>query len=76
MFYVYGDYGYDTECELYSHKSRDYAQRWAEGYTRRDTGGYNVIEVAYFADDGEYVTVWRCDAEDPELAGAWDYAGA
>ena len=67
-FHVYGDYGYTSECELYSHKSRDFAQRWAEGYTRSgDMGGYDVIEVAYFAEDGEYVVVWRMDAEDPEF---------
>ena len=73
-FYVYGDYGYESECELYSHKSRDYAQRWAEGYTRNgDKGGYDVIEVAYFDNDGEYIVLWRMDSEDREMAGEFLY---
>jgi hypothetical protein len=42
--------------------------RWAEGYTRNgDMGGYEVIEVAYFDEDGEYKVLWRMDAEDPEV---------
>jgi len=65
MFYVFGDYGYQSQCELYSHKNREYAERWAEGYTRNgDLGGYSVIEVAYFKDDGEYQTVWTLYAEE------------
>jgi hypothetical protein len=72
MFYVYGDYGYESQCELYSDGSRAAAEQWAIGYTRNGTGGYDQIEVAYFASNGEYVTVWRCDAEDPEFAGGFD----
>jgi hypothetical protein len=67
-FYVYGDYGYTTEQELHSQPSAEYAKQWAEGYTRwGDMGGYNVIEVAYFDEEGEYVVIWRMDAEDPEF---------
>jgi hypothetical protein len=66
-FYVYGDYGYASECELHSQPSAEYAMRWAEGYTRHDMGGYNVIEVAYFDEEGEYMVIWRRDAEDPEM---------
>jgi len=67
-YYVYGDYGYASECELHSQTSAEYAMRWAEGYTRNgDMGGYEVIEVAYFDDDGEYKVLWRMDAEDPEF---------
>jgi hypothetical protein len=67
-FYVYGDYGYASECELHSQPSAEYAKQWAEGYTRwGDMGGYDVIEVAYFNADGEYVVIWRMDAEDPEF---------
>ena len=69
-FYVYGDYGYTSENELYSHESRVWAERWADNYTRwGDMGGYDVIEVAYFDEDGEYHVVWRMDSEDPEYAG-------
>jgi hypothetical protein len=30
-------------------------------------GGYDVIEVAYFDEEGEYVVIWRMDREDPEF---------
>ena len=44
-----------------------FAKRWAEGYTRNgEMGGYGVIEVAYFTDDGEYRTVWTQYAEENE----------
>ena len=64
---VYGDYGYTSEQELYTCTSRDDAVRWAKNYCRRDTGGYNVVEAAYFAADGEYVTVWCYHAQEDEL---------
>jgi hypothetical protein len=66
-YIVYGDYGYVNEQELYSCNSRDQAVVWAKKYCRRDTGGYNVIEVAYFANDGEYVPVWQFEAEEELL---------
>jgi len=66
-YYVYGDYGYASENELHSQPSAEYAKQWAEGYTRHDMGGYDVIEVAYFDEDGEYRVLWRMDAEDPEF---------
>ena len=72
-FYVYGDYGYESQCELYTHTSREFAQRWAEGYTRYgDCGGYGVIEVAYFTEDGEYRTVWTLYDEEREPAAEYD----
>lgn len=64
-YYVYGDYGYVSECELYETNSLQEARTFARRYTRwGDFGGYNVIEVAWFADDGEYVTELRIEADD------------
>ena len=56
---VYGDYGYTSETELYRTTSLKAAIHWAERYCQReDMGGFNVVEVAYHADDGEYITEW------------------
>lgn len=68
-FKVYGDYGYVSECLLYDTDSRSEALRWAERYVSGgDLGGYNVIEVAWFADSGEYMTefTYRSDEQDQE----------
>ena len=73
-YHVFGDYGYESECELYSHTSSAFAKRWAEGYTRRgEMGGYGVIEVAYFSDDGEYRPIWTQYAEEdePDYGRSW-----
>ena len=65
---VYGDYGYVDETVLFESNSRDEAVRWAERYVRRgDTGGYGVIEVASFAEDGEYLTHWVFQAQDENI---------
>lgn len=57
---VYGDYGYVSECLLYEDTGIKSAIRWVEDYISDNTfGGYNIIEVAEFADDGEYI-VHRC----------------
>ena len=66
---VYGDYGYTSECLLYETDSISAATQWAEGYIDRgDFGGYNMIEVAEFADDGEYIVhrLWEQDLFDAE----------
>jgi len=63
---VYGDYGYVTEQVLFESNSRNEAIRWAKNYTRRDLGGYAVIEVASFAKCGEYITHWAIQAEEEE----------
>lgn len=62
---VYGDYGYESETLLEEFDSKAEAIRWAEGYTESDTGGFMMVEVAYFADE-EYVTVWTITAEDDD----------
>lgn len=62
MFRVYGDYGYVSQCELFTSVSQNEAIRWATQYIANDSsfGGYTIIEVAYFdryAEYDEYVTV-------------------
>lgn len=75
-YYVYGDYGYTSEQELYDTQSLQEALSFAHNYTRwGDMGGYNCIEVAWFADDGEYVTELRIDApeEFQDQEEDWEY---
>lgn len=65
---VFGDYGYTTETELYTTTSLTAATRWAERYCESDDmGGFDVVEVAWFADDGEYVTEWKKESEEEFL---------
>ena len=67
MYKIYGDYGYTTETLLEEFESYAEAKRWLDGYTDAgDFGGYTVIEIARFAEDGEYVVEYRADAEDYE----------
>lgn len=67
MYKIYGDYGYIAETLLEEFTDFGDAVRWVEGYIQDgDFGGYNVIEIATFADSGEYVTERRWDAEDAE----------
>jgi hypothetical protein len=64
-YFVYGDYGYVSECELYQTNNLAEAKAWATNYTRwGDMGGYNCIEVAWFAEDGEYMTEMRIEADE------------
>ena len=66
MYKIYGDYGYTSECLLKECDTRSEALRWADRYVEDDFGGYAVIEVARFEDDGEYTVVMRYRAEDYE----------
>lgn len=73
---VYGDYGYITETALFESQKEQEAIEWLKNYVRDgDTGGYEVLEVAYHAPDGEYMTVFtyqRSDFEDDEdLIDEW-----
>jgi hypothetical protein len=66
-FKIYGDYGYTTETLLEEFDTRSEAIRWAEAYAESgDFGGYTCIEVAWFAESGEYVVERGYDAEDWE----------
>ena len=61
-YHVYGDYGFESECELESFSSYNGAIHWAKGYVRGgDMGGYNRIDVLSFADDGEAIEHWHTD---------------
>ena len=55
---VYGDYGYANETVLHTSTSRLDAIEWAKEYAEWDNDEYEVIEVGYHAEDGEYVTVF------------------
>ena len=61
---IYGDYGYQSETLLWETDDRAEALRWAERAGADGVGGHDVIEVARFADDGEYMTVMVYRAED------------
>jgi hypothetical protein len=66
-FKIYGDYGYTTETLLEEFDTRSEAVRWAERYVESgDFGGYTMIEIAWFAEDGEYMVERRFEAEDYE----------
>jgi hypothetical protein len=61
-FFVFGDYGYVNEQALFSgteSEARLFAEDYAENHDK-----FTCIEVAYFADDGEYVDVLRLFPED------------
>jgi len=65
MFKIYGDYGYTTENLLEEFDTYEEAERWVEGYIRwGDFGGYDVIEIAFFDEHGEYIMERRYDKED------------
>jgi hypothetical protein len=67
MYKIYGDYGYTTETLLEEFDTRGEALRWADRYVESgDFGGYSTIEIAFFAEDGEYVPVMVYRAEDYE----------
>lgn len=57
-FKIYGDYGYTSENLLEEFATYSEAKRWFDRYTQwGDMGGYNRIEIAEFAESGEYI-VW------------------
>jgi hypothetical protein len=65
IYYVYGDYGYESECELEVFNSPERAVQFVKGYTKHgDMGGYGQIEAAYFTEDGEYVSFYRVSDEE------------
>ena len=65
IYYVYGDYGYESECELEVFKTPERAVQFVKGYTKHgDMGGYGQIEAAYFTEDGEYVSFYRVSDEE------------
>lgn len=72
QYKVYGDYGYISEMLLEEFDSFDEAKRWCEGYCGDgDFGGYDVIEIARFATDGEYLVEAKYDADDYRDETVW-----
>ena len=72
-YQVFGDYGYQSECELEIFETAERARRFVDGYTKYgDMGGYEVIEVITFADSGEAIVHYRVDANDQELSRDWE----
>lgn len=74
IFYVYADYGYITEQELFSSTSLSEALDFAHEYVQSGDFEGHVVEVAWFSDRGEYVTELCIRSEDefPEEEG-WEY---
>ena len=64
MFYVYGDYGYAAETMLKEFDTLTEARAFFYKYTRSDLGGYDIVEIAQFDDDGEYLVHERVMSED------------
>lgn len=78
-FKVYGDYGYESEQLLEEFDTLSEAIRWATGYTKDgDLGGYNQIEIASFASDGEYMTHWKVwiEKQDDDTLDDFNYVGS
>jgi hypothetical protein len=66
-FKIYGDYGYVNQTLLNEFDSLKQALEWAEDYANSgDLDGFTVIEVACFAEDGEYLVERAYRAEDWE----------
>jgi hypothetical protein len=55
MFYIYGDYGYAAETLLKEYDTLTEARVFFNKYTRNDLGGYEIVEIAQFDEDGEYI---------------------
>ena len=53
---VFGDYGWKDEAALFEAEDLSSAISFAKNYTRHgDFGGYRIIEVIWFREDGELV---------------------
>lgn len=55
--FVYGDYGYKTERLYGEFATVEEASRFAHSNASILLRKHNTLEVAYFAPDGEYVTL-------------------
>lgn len=74
LYTVFGDYGYTSETVLFESNDRKAAVEWAKNYVKAgDTGSYDVMDAAYFAEDGEYITLftYRCEQDDESLVDEW-----
>jgi hypothetical protein len=63
-YYAFGDYGFRSECELETFNSANEGIRWLNQYTKDGNfGGYSILEIASFAEDGEYIVHYRLELE-------------
>jgi hypothetical protein len=68
-YFAFGDYGLTSEYELEDFDSLQSATQWFKRYTRQgDLGGYSIIEIASFTNDGRYI-VHESIAKDEEYEG-------
>lgn len=51
MYKIYGNFDMSGEQVLEEFASSYEAIRWAEGYCKRDLGGYSIVEVVSFGAD-------------------------
>lgn len=56
-YYVFADYGYASQEELFKGTDKAKAIKFAENKAVK-AHGHQIIEVAWFADTGEYITIW------------------
>lgn len=72
-YYVFGDYGYNSEKLLLETTDLKEAKKFVNEEYRdeEDMGGFNVVEVIWFMEDGEMVTEDILRAED--LEPEYDY---
>ena len=67
---IFGDYGYAGESLLAEFDTLQAAVDWLRDYEAETfgcLGGYSVVEIATFADSGEYITHETLRAEDYKI---------
>lgn len=62
MYKIYGNFDMSGEQVLEEFARRSEAIRWAEGYCKRDLGGYSIVEVVSLGDDAPVIH-WAKSAE-------------
>ena len=62
MYHVIGDYGLDTESELFRSNNREEAK---ESFVSNVVGGqtFDTVELGHFEKDGEWITLLESNAE-------------
>lgn len=60
-FKIYGDRGYECETLLEDFDTYAEADRWFENYTKRDLGGYMVVELIGDRPDGSIIFKTKID---------------
>ena len=63
-YQVYGDYGYGNETLLGNFDDLEDAIKWATTNYDESMTEYRIVEVARFAEDGEYICVYAIHQDD------------